>query len=214
MVQHLHNYNLDVLPKVLRVSTHDGLRNTFVHESERRHKIVKKYSNELHNAQAWFERSVLLDQSLTHLQHLQGEDLEDLPKFLRSGNLRLLGAPKEATIEIMQSIQVWLGRPLMMHPFRTSDSAILASGRIVKAKDVILFMLEGRERVGQLVTHVDVGDSAWSLCTIWEPKEGETNAFKKSDDESIWVKLEDISGVFIWRYSAYDVVVVCPPAEL
>ena len=212
MVQHLHNYNLDVLPKVLRVSTHDGLRNTFVHE--RRHKIAKKYSNELHNAQAWFERSVLLAQSLTHLQHLQGEDLEDLPKFLRSGNLRLLGAPKEATIEIMQSIQVWLGRPLMMHPFRTSDSAILARGRIVKAKDVILFMLEGRERVGQLVTHVDVGDSVWSLCAIWEPKEGETNAFKKSDDESIWVKLEDISGVFIWRYSAYDVVVVCPPAEV
>ena len=101
MVQHLHNYNLDVLPQVLRVSTHDGLRNTFVHE--RRHKIVKKYSNELHNAQVWFERSVLLDQSLTHLQHLQGEDLEDLPKFLRCGNLCLFGAPRPSTAETMQS---------------------------------------------------------------------------------------------------------------
>ena len=211
MVQHLHNYNLDVLPQVLRVSTHDGLRNTFVHE--RRHKIAKKYSNELHNAQVWFERSVLLDQSLTHLQHLQGEDLEDLPKFLRCGNLCLFGAPRPSTAETMQSIQVWLGRPFGVHPCQSSDSAILAGGRIVKANDVILYRFEGREHVGQLVTHVDAGDSVWSLCTIWEPKEGETNAFKKSDDESVWVKLEDISGAFIWRYSAFDVVVVCPPAE-
>lgn len=174
---------------------------------------MKKYSNELHNTQVWFERSVLLDQSLTHLQHLQGDDLEDLPKFLNFGNLRLSGAGKGATAEVMQSIQVWLGRPIVMHPYRTSESAILASGRIVKAKDVILCRLEGRDRVGQLVTHVDVEDCVWSLCTIWEPKEGETNAFKKSDDQSLWVKLEDISGMFIWRYSSYDVVVVCPPAE-
>ena len=182
------------------------VRNTFVHE--RRHKCIKRYANHIHNAGSSFERSVMLDQGLAHVQSLNGEVLDDLPSFLTIGRKRFVSAPKAAGPDILQSLGVYLGR--YVGESQVALSAVSKAGRLLKQNDVILCTVDGHPHVGKLGFFANVDDAFFALVRIWESC-NEVNTFMVSEDHAMWLQLEDIEGAFAWRYAGHDLVLISPP---
>ena len=198
-----HHYTLHLSQCARR---HSCLLSTFVHE--RRHKLIKRYATQIANAGAWFERTISCDQTLAHLNHMLGQDEEDLPTFLISCRLRLLPAWKPASNVVILSLQDFLSAEVDRG--LTSKRAILASGRMCKEKDIVGFFHEGVSKIGQIRLHVHVNHGLFSLITVCDAG-NDINCFVMSEDDHVWTKTDQIIGCYVYRWDSHDTITVVPP---
>ena len=96
-----HHFSLHLSDCLRR---HGILLSCFVHE--RRHKLVKRFANQLSNPHSGYEFSILKDACLSHIQHL-----EDEGRFLRNGVVAT-----GPCVSIPASLEIF-GAPLSNHFF-------------------------------------------------------------------------------------------------
>ena len=185
---------------------HGILLSTFVHE--RRHKLIKRFATEIANAGSWFERSVSIEGAVVHVNHLSGEDEDDLPTFIDDCRLRLVGACREIPLECRLSLQEFLEVPLVGGV--TSKRAVGANGRIISEDDIAHVLLGGLDHVASVRLHVLVNQTLFSLITLWDSG-NDVNSFIQSDDNHVWTKTSQTLGCYVYRWDAHDTIAVVPP---
>ena len=140
------------LPSLLR--QHGLLISCWTHE--RKHKSLKLYANQVSNAGAWFEKSVLKESTHNAINGM----MEFRPSEIHLQN------PKPST-KLKCKIPE-------LDFLRRMDGCTVATvanihGLTCHAGDVAQLRLDGSERVGRVHLHVDLsGDSLWSVVSIWE----------------------------------------------
>ena len=198
-----HHYCLHLSQGARR---HRALLSTFVHE--RRHKLIKRFATEIANAGNWFEKSVSIEGAVVHINHLCGEDNEDLPTFIDDCRLRLVGASKDIPHECRSSLSDFLNVPVVGGV--TSKRAIGANGRIISEDDIAHVSLGGVDHVASVRLHVLVNHTLYSLISLWDSR-NEVNSFIQSDDNHVWSKTSQILGCYVYRWDAHDTITVVPP---
>jgi len=198
-----HHYCLHLAQGAAR---HGILLSTFVHE--RRHKLVKRFATEIANAGAWFEKSVEIEGGVAHINHLSGDDEDDLPTFIDDCRLRLVGACKEIPDECRLSLGDFLNMRIVGGV--TSKRAVGANGRIISEDDVVHVSLGGLDHVASVRLHVLVNQTLFTLITLWDSG-NDVNSFIQSDDNHVWAETRQILGCYVYRWDAHDTIAVVPP---
>ena len=178
---------------------HRALLSTFVHE--RRHKLIKRFATEIANAGAWFEKSVIIEGAAVHMNHLAGEDDDDLPTFLDDHRLKLVGAPRDISSQCEASLGNFLNVAVVGGA--TSKRAVLASGRMISEGDVVHVALRGVGHVATARLHVLVHGTLYSLVTIWDAG-NDVNTFVQSEGNHVWTETRFVMGCYVYRWDSHD----------
>ena len=145
MALHLHEF----------LSRHKTLISCFTHE--RKHRLVKRFGNNMMSCNHAFERSILSD-----VIHVQLQNLQDVRCFQNSPYLvGAKGAPKE----MVRTIQHLLGNQCEV---LTSLVAQCQFFQVSKHDVVEVELSEGNLAVGQVLYHCTSGQLSLSCLSLWE----------------------------------------------
>ncbi|CAE7247445.1 unnamed protein product [Symbiodinium sp. CCMP2592] len=153
----------------LQLAKHQVLLSCFVHE--RKHKIIKKISNEILDTSRTFERSILQDVLHGHMESLS----EGV--YLPGQGVRLVDpvrpAPARLQTEIHNTIRV-------QGEVFTARQAVHGGNFTVAVGDLALMDLDGVTAVGKVAYHVMCEKVVWSHITFWTHVHG--CMYEVSDD--------------------------------
>ena len=198
-----HHYNLHIPAQMDR---HQVLLNTFV--MERRHKIVKKYGNEMSNHGAWFERSLLTEVTLAHYQFLTAPDKGDDDVFFCAHGLvsPLRAAPGPLRESLLCALGLASSHDLgIFHDgLVVSQKLRMCSGRLCAVGDIVV---SSSFVVCKALAFAAVQEVAYALVEVGHQRDG-TWQF---DDDCKWIAASEVQGCYIYRARGRGVQVV-PPA--
>ena len=169
------------LPSML--STHGLLIACFVHE--RKHKEVKRVTNNLSNTHGWFESNILESVIQMHLQDLADDDY--MPPVCAN-----LVKPSPAGPDLTALVRNALNTN---SDVQTSTTAFVSSFQQCSVHDVVIYDAGEHMAVGQVQFHVCVENICASCITRWEP--AGDNTFHVTDD-SVLLQTSLIEDVCIY----------------
>ena len=174
------------------VSSHPRLLSCFVHE--RKHRTLKKFTNDSHNHNRTtaFERSLLQEVTLLQATQLRGDESQ-----ISFG----LKSPKEASNDLVRQIQMFfqldVARPLEV---QCSLEAFLKPSELCAQNDaVIVKYQDGYEHVGQVWFHFQVYEDVFTVWSCWPPKPHSKNVFAVTDSPDI-LKTSRIQRCLVYRF--------------
>ena len=144
----------------------------------------------------WFEKSVLREVVQSSLCALNG--------FVPS-SVRLLN-PKAASTHVMAVV-----RAHFCGNFEGLLSATSATifGHVISSGDVVLFELDGTQRVGEVYINVAIqGGMPWSMISAWDSL-GE-NRFQQRTDRIVFVETENVVRSLFFQEVDSNHVIVAP----
>jgi hypothetical protein len=173
------------------------LLSCFVHE--RKHKLVKRYSNDICNTIS-FEKSVLGEVCSHTLAKLSEPGLF-------SSDVCLL-KPRKATPQIVSLLQEQLQVQLSDTDCFTGSTVRLGFLGSCSCKDVVLLKTDGRSvlEAGEVLLHMEAAGELFSLVSLWQPL-GVDNARGSTD----WKVVSDPTLVFTTDIAAAVTYSMCRP---
>lgn len=160
------------LPSLL---ARDRLLSCWVHE--RKHKELKRFASDSHNANLSnaFEKGLIKQVVLAQLNSLKDLDIGDHSRLFR---------PVDAPDAVMGHVRSFLRVPLFVPLIAKSSKEVFLDGvSKCSASDVILATVDGEERVGQVWLFVSALDR---LLVFWSPWNTlGNNRFNLRDDPQI-----------------------------
>ena len=167
------------LPALLR--RHKLLVSCWCHE--RKHKQLKMWANQIHNAGDWYETSVLKEVSHTCMRNLH----DFCPKGVH------LVKPKAVTGKIIRKMALDFLGGSGHDGIKVSAQATI-HGMICHANDVVVVQIDSELHVGIVHVHVEYNDHPWSIVALWTPLG--KNRFQVNDTIGRWVETSSL-GPFI-----------------
>ena len=155
---------------------HPRLLSCFCHE--RKHKQLKRFANDTHNANKSlsFERGLLQEVALLQITQLK----EDQLKLTCS-----LKEPKPASDVFTQQIKMLLGMgPCDQLDLTVSYDAFLGPSELCSANDVVL-AIDGSQKVGEVWFHFHAQGNLYTVWAPWTPVKNSPNMFTICDSPEI-----------------------------
>ncbi|CAE7216947.1 unnamed protein product [Symbiodinium sp. CCMP2592] len=176
--------------------TRYGLMSCFVHE--RKHKIIKKITNQVLDTSRAFEKSILDDVLHGHLQQLAD------PAFLPGEGVHLVQPVRPAPAKLQAELRRCMN---IQGEIMTANQAVHAGNFTVSAKDLAALHLDGERLVGRVGYHVQADGTCWSHVTLWNHVHGAM--FTLSDDVAL-VETKHIHATCAFSVQGDSAVVVLP----
>ncbi|CAE7430530.1 unnamed protein product [Symbiodinium sp. CCMP2592] len=180
----------------LQLAKHSGLMSCFVHE--RKHKIIKKITNQVLDTSRAFEKSTLDDVLHGHLQQLAD------PAFLPGEGVHLVQPVRPAPAKLQAELRRCMN---IQGEIMTANQAVHAGNFTVSAKDLAALHLDGERLVGRVGYHVQADGTCWSHVTLWNHVHGAM--FTLSDDVAL-VETKHIHATCAFSVQGDSAVVVLP----
>ncbi|CAE7230840.1 unnamed protein product [Symbiodinium microadriaticum] len=163
----------------LQLSRHSCLLSCFVHE--RKHKIVKKISNQVLDTSRTFEKSILDDVLHGHVQHLA-----ECPAKLQKELREVVGHDAD---------------------IRAAHQAVHGGNLPVAAKDLVVMEVDGSQVVGRVGYHVSINGACYSHLTVWPHAKG--SVFTVSNEVAL-VETRLIQATCLFSLKNDSAIVVLP----
>ena len=163
---------------------------------ERKHKIIKRISNEISDTSKAFERSMIQD---AHLESLE----EGV--YLPGQGVRLVEPVKPAPARLQTEIH----NTLQVHgEVLTARQAVHGGNFTVAAGDLALMDLDGATAVGKVAYHVMSEKTVWSHVTFWTHVHGCMYAVSADDCGLVQTRL--IRATCLYSVSGNNAIVAVP----
>ena len=177
---------------------------------EQKHRVAKKWSNEVRNTACDYEITVLREVTVRHLDILATSE-----HF--TSNARLIN-PRVPTNSLMQSLQMLTGLELDSTNCKSSRTVQFNEIENCSIGDVVLFKArDGKPfAAGQAVVHFEVADPSGvhlaSLLQQWDfvSTTPRCSKWSCSESKSILILSEDIICTTIWSRSGHHARILLP----
>ena len=168
---------------------------------ERKHKELKRFANDTHNANrtTGFEKSLLQMAALSQAESLQS--------FQVNSGICLVN-PKPAEEAVAVHARAVAGGSALDAVQQASD-AMLGPGRLCATQDVALAKVQGQQRIVEVWFHVSIDQVHFSVVSPWAPAAA-PNAFKKADSP-MFVPTADIERCCVWHPTNDPEVIIVAP---
>ena len=168
---------------------------------ERKHKELKRFANDTHNANrtTGFEKSLLQMAALSQAESLQS--------FQVNSGICLVN-PKPAEEAVAVHARAVAGGSALDAVQQASD-AMLGPGRLCATQDVALAKVQGQQRIVEVWFHVSIDQVHFSVVSPWAPAAA-PNAFKKADSP-MFVPTADIERCCVWHPTNDPEVIIVVP---
>ena len=176
----------------LFLERHGTLHSCFVHE--RKHKLLKRFANQLTDTSKAFETSLLSD--VLHTQLLALDDPVELPLARPC----ILVKPRAAS-KSLQRLLLELG---FQDPVTTASEVAMQTGFRVRVRDVVQVHVDGALRVAEVCWHAQSGQR---LLTCLNPWVHISNFMHKVCDDPVLVESHTIVSLCVWSRKGTDAIV-------